>query len=70
MTLYDFDTRTDPTGNRIVIGTLAYQFPIGDRLQVFIAPQELGSPDVAPQLNPALGVFSRFGRSFLSLQNN
>jgi hypothetical protein len=32
MTLYDFDTRTGPTGNRIVLGTLTYQFPIGDRI--------------------------------------
>jgi hypothetical protein len=52
MTLYDFDTRTGPTGNRIVLGTLAYQFPIGDRMEVVIATQGLGSPDVAPQLNP------------------
>jgi hypothetical protein len=50
MTLYDFDTRTGPTGNDIVLGTLAYQFPIGDRVQVFVAPQGLGSPDIAPQL--------------------
>jgi hypothetical protein len=62
MTLYDFDTRTGPTGNDIVLGTLAYQFPIGDRLQVFLAPQGLGSPDVAPQLNPAGGGISRFGQ--------
>jgi hypothetical protein len=62
MTLYDFDTRTGPTGNSIVLGTLAYQFPIGNVVQVFIAPQGLGSPDVAPQLNPATGVFSRFGQ--------
>ncbi len=62
MTLYDFDTRTGPTGNDIVLGTLAYQFPIGDRLQVSIAPQGLGSPDIAPQLNPAGGGISRFGQ--------
>jgi hypothetical protein len=62
MTLYDFDTRTGPTGNDIVLGTLAYQFPIGDRFQVFLAPQGLGSPDIAPQLNPAGGGISRFGQ--------
>ncbi len=62
MTLYDFDTRTGPTGNRIVLGTLAYQFPIGDRMEVVIATQGLGSPDVAPQLNPAGGGISRFGQ--------
>lgn len=62
MTLYDFDTRTGPTGNRVVLGTLLYQFPIGNRSQIFIAPQGLGSPDVAPQMNPAVGVLSRFGQ--------
>lgn len=62
MTLYDFDTRTGPTGNDIVLGTLAYQFPIGDRVQVFVAPQGLGSPDITPQLNPAGGGLSRFGQ--------
>ncbi len=62
MTLYDFDTRTGPTGNDIVLGTLAYQFPIGDRFQVSIATQGLGSPDIAPQLNPAGGGISRFGQ--------
>ncbi len=62
MTLYDFDTRTGPTGNDIVLGTLAYQFPIGDRFQVFLATQGLGSPDIAPQLNPAGGGISRFGQ--------
>jgi hypothetical protein len=62
MTLYDFDTRTGPTGNRIVLGTLTYQFPIGDRMEVVIATQGLGSPDVAPQLNPAGGGISRFGQ--------
>jgi len=48
MTLYDFDTRTGPTGNDIVLGTLAYRLPIGDRIQVYIASQGLGSRDVAP----------------------
>ena len=62
MTLYDFDTRTGPTGNDIVLGTLAYRFPVGDRIQVYIAPQGLGSPDVAPDLNPAGGGLSRFGQ--------
>jgi hypothetical protein len=62
MTLYDFDTRTGPTGNDIVLGTLAYRFPVGDRIQVFISSQGLGSPDVAPDLNPAGGGLSRFGQ--------
>lgn len=62
MTLYDFDTRTGPTGNRVVLSTLLYQFPIGNRSQIFIAPQGLGSPDVAPQTNPAVGVLSRYGQ--------
>ena len=62
MTLYDFDTRTGPTGNDIVLGTLLYRFPIGDTIEAFIAPQGLGSADVAPQLNPAGGGLSRFGQ--------
>lgn len=62
MTLYDFDTRTGPTGNDIVLGTLRYQFWIGDRIEVYIAPQGLGSPDVAPQLNTVAGTISRFGQ--------
>ncbi|HEY9829000.1 MAG TPA: iron uptake porin [Stenomitos sp.] len=62
MTLYDFDTRTGPTGNDIVLGSLSYRFPIGDRIEAFIASQGLGSPDIAPQLNPAGGGLSRFGQ--------
>jgi hypothetical protein len=62
MTLYDFDTRTGPTGNDVVLGTLLYKFPIGTAIEVFLAPQGLGSPDVAPQLNPAGGGLSRFGQ--------
>jgi BMFP domain-containing protein YqiC len=62
MTLYDFDTRTGPTGNDIVLGSLSYRFSIGDRLEVFIASQGLGSSDIAPQLNPAGGGLSRFGQ--------
>lgn len=62
MTLYDFDTRTGPTGNDIVLGSVSYRFPIGNRVEAVIAPQGLGSPDVAPQLNPAGGGLSRFGQ--------
>jgi hypothetical protein len=62
MTLYDFDTRTGPTGNDLVLSTLLYKFPIGDRIEVFLAPQGLGASDVAPQLNPAGGGLSRFGQ--------
>ncbi|MEW6492773.1 MAG: iron uptake porin [Cyanobacteriota bacterium] len=62
MTLYDFDTRTGPTGNDVILGSLSYRFPVGDRVEVVVAPQGLGSPDVAPQLNPAGGGLSRFGQ--------
>lgn len=62
MTLYDFDTRTGPTGNDLVLGSLVYRFPIGDRAEAFIAPQGLGSPDIAPQLSPVAGTISRFGQ--------
>ncbi|HEY9652879.1 MAG TPA: iron uptake porin, partial [Coleofasciculaceae cyanobacterium] len=62
MTLYDFDTRTGPTGNDIVLGSLLHRFPVGDRAEVFLAPQGLGSPDIAPQLNPVIGPISRFGQ--------
>lgn len=62
MTLYDFDTRTGPTGNNLVLGSMSYRFPIGDRIEVFIASQGVGSPDIAPQLNPAGGGLSRFGQ--------
>ncbi len=62
MTLYDFDTRTGPTGNDIVLGSLLYRFPIGERAEVFIGTQGLGSPDIAPQLNPVSGAVSRFGQ--------
>jgi hypothetical protein len=62
MTLYDFDTRTGPTGNDVVLSTLFYKFPIGDRIEVFLAPQGVASNDIAPQLNPAGGGLSRFGQ--------
>jgi Carbohydrate-selective porin, OprB family len=51
------------TNNRIELSNISYQFPIGDRLDVFIAPQGDDVEDTNPYFGDrGTGSISRFGR--------
>lgn len=48
------------TGNNLALGSVFYQFPIGDRLTGFISPGTSVAIDFFPKLNPAKSI-SAFG---------